>query len=238
MPLKFAGFSPQGIQFLKSLKKNNNREWFQARKETFDQQIKAPMEELVQAVNSHLMDFAPMFVTEPKKAIYRIYRDTRFSNDKTPYKTHVAASLTRAGMEKHISAGYYFSIGAEEMEVAGGIYMPGPDQLRAIREHLLEHHEEFRKIVSNPSLKKLMGGLYGKPMARMPKGFPQDHPAGEFIRARHWIFYDTRLDPKLAVTPKLLGELMKRFRAMTPFLDFLNRPLAVKAVKDPLRMRM
>jgi uncharacterized protein (TIGR02453 family) len=120
----FPGFPKEGIAFLRSLAKNNNREWFQERKPVFERSVKSPMEQLVDALNTHLVKFAPQYITEPKKAVYRIYRDTRFSKDKTPYKTHIAASLTRAGMEKHISAGFYCSVSPDQIEVAGGIYMP------------------------------------------------------------------------------------------------------------------
>jgi uncharacterized protein (TIGR02453 family) len=99
----------------------------------FDEQVMGPMQELVNAVNDALLEFAPEHVTDPRKAIYRIYRDTRFSADKTPYKTHIAANFPRRGLEKHQGAGYYFSVSAKEIEVAGGVYMPGPEQLLAIR---------------------------------------------------------------------------------------------------------
>jgi uncharacterized protein (TIGR02453 family) len=233
MPAGFDGFPEEGLRFLRGLKKNNNREWFQPRKEIFESQVKAPMERLVESVNSHLIEFAPMYITEPRKAIYRIYRDTRFSKDKTPYKTHIAASLIRQGMPKHRSGGLYCSVGPDEVEVAGGMYMPGPEELKQVREYLLEHYEEFAEIVENRTLGKLMGGLWGEPMARMPKGVPPDHPAGEYLRRKHWVFYDTRLDPKLAVTGKLVVEIVKRFRAMTPFIDFINRALAAKRAKHP-----
>jgi len=221
------------VDFLKGLKKNNKREWFQARKEVFDRSVKAPMEHLVEAINSHLVQFAPQFISDPKKAVYRIYRDTRFSKDKTPYKTHIAASLTRAGMERHVSAGYYFSVSPDQVEIAGGIYMPGPEQLRTIRDFLSEHHQEFRELVASKPLRKLVGDLQGDTMSRVPKGYPADHPAADLLKRKQWYFYDTRLDPALMTSPKLLGEIVKRFKQMAPFIDWMNRPLTVKRPKDP-----
>src|SRR5215475_12538760 len=128
----FEGFSEDAVKFFRTLRKNNNREWFQARKEIFDTKIKAVMEDMVGHVNLELGKFAPVHITEPKKAIYRIYRDTRFSNDKTPYKDHIAANFPRIGMEKHAAAGFYFSVSDDEIEVAGGLYMPDPDGLRIV----------------------------------------------------------------------------------------------------------
>lgn len=234
MAAGFPGFPREAIAFLKGLEKNNNREWFQARKETYETAVKAPMEALIEALNARMVKFAPQHVTEPKKALYRIYRDTRFSKDKTPYKTHVAANFFRTGFEKHSHPGYYFSVSPKEIEVAAGIYMPGPDQLRDIRQHLLEHHETLRSILANPTLKKLMGGLNGEAMKRVPKGFPAEHPAEDLVRYKMWILYDTRMDPALVQSPKLLDELAKRFQAMAPFVEFLGRPLSAKRPRDPM----
>jgi uncharacterized protein (TIGR02453 family) len=235
VPGGFPGFPQEGMQFLRGLKKNNKREWFQARKETFEQRVKEPMAQLVEAINSHLVTFAPDYIAEPKKAVYRIYRDTRFSNDKTPYKTHIAASFSRAGMERHVSAGYYFSVSPDQVEIAAGIYMPGPGQLRLIRGFLADHHGDLRVILRHPNVRKLMGELHGESLSRMPKGFPADHPAGELIRRKHWVFYDTeRVDAKLVTTAKLLPEIIKRFRVMAPFVEFMNIPLTSSGPKDPL----
>src|SRR5712671_5949548 len=151
----FRGFPEAGMQFFRGLKRNNRREWFQPRKQTYDEQVKAPMVELVNAVTAEMMRFAPDYVADPAKAIYRIYRDTRFSKDKTPYKTHIAAIFPRRGLMKHGGAGLYFSVSAKEIEVAGGVYMPGPDALLAIRTHLAERHEEFTRVVETRKLRAL-----------------------------------------------------------------------------------
>ncbi len=234
MASAFAGFPKEGLAFLKSLEKNNNREWFQSRKKTFETAVKAPMEELVEAINARLVKFAPMHVTEPKKSIYRIYRDTRFSKDKTPYKTHIAANFFRAGFEKHSFPGYYCSVSPKQIEAAAGCYMPDPDQTRQIREYLLEHHEEFRAILARRSLQPLMGGLSGDPLSRTPKGMPVGHPADDLIRYKGWFLYDTRLDPSVVATPKIVDEIVKRFEAMAPLVEFLSKPLSVKRPRDPL----
>lgn len=230
----FRGFPKEAFEFLRSLERNNTRDWFQPRKEIYENSVRAPMSAFIEALNVELVQFAPRHIADPRKAIYRIYRDTRFSKDKTPYKTHIAASFNRAGLEKHVSAGFYFSVSPKEIEVAGGVYMPGPDQLRAIRRYLEAHHEEFRATVENRSVRKLLGELWGEPMARVPKGFSPDHPAADLIKRKNWVLYDTRLDPKLALTPKLLTEVVKRFKAMTPFIDALNGPLSARRARDPL----
>ncbi len=123
-PSSFAGFPKDAIQFLRSLKRNNRREWFQPRKHLFEQHVKAPMLELVAALNAEMARFAPEYVTDPAKALFRIYRDTRFSADKTPYKTHIAAWFRRRGAKDVHLGGFYFSISPEQIEVAGGLYHP------------------------------------------------------------------------------------------------------------------
>ncbi len=219
----FSGFPREGLAFLRSLKRNNRREWFQPRKDVYEEKVRKPMLELVDALNAALADFARNHITEPADSVYRVYRDTRFSADKTPYKTHIAAIFPRRGFPKHVWAGLYFSVSPEEVEIAGGAYMPQKDELRAIRRHLLENHDEFRRIAGDRTLRRLMGEVTGEQLSRVPKGFPADHPAADLIRYKQW-YFDALLDPKLATTPKLYGEIVKRFRAMMPFIDFLNRP--------------
>src|SRR5690242_13126687 len=221
----FQGFPAEGVQFLRSLTRNNLREWVDPRKHIYDEQVKAPMAELVGALCAEMMHFGPHYVAEPAKAIYRIYRDTRFSKDKTPYKTHIAAVFPRRGLEKHAGAGLYFSISPQGIEIAGGVYMPGPEQLLAIRTWLAENHTEFRKASRGPE--KLMGKLYGDSLQRVPKGFDAAHPAASLIKMKQWL-YDLTLDAKLATSAKLAPEILKRFRAMAPVLELLNTPLRAK----------
>jgi uncharacterized protein (TIGR02453 family) len=222
-------FPAEALTFLRGLARNNDREWFQARKEIFETKLKAPMLELIEAINSELMDFAPEHVTDPKKALYRIYRDTRFSSDKTPYKTHLAAIFPRKGLEKHASAGFYFHIAPKVVGIAAGMYSPGPDELRAVRTFLAANHEKFRAAVKGPE--KLMGKLTGSSVTRMPKGFDADSPAADLLKMKQWLFWQ-ELDVKVATSPKLLSELAKRFRAAAPVVEMLNSGQKRKLV-DP-----
>ena len=221
----FQGFPPEALTFLRGLARNNRREWFQPRKEVFETKIKAPMVELVEGVNAELQRFAPAHITDPKKAIYRIYRDTRFSPDKTPYKTHLAAIFPRRGTDRHSSAGYYFHISPKSVAIAMGAYMPGPADLFAIRTWFSEHHQEFRSVTK--SLRKLMGELQGQSLARSPKGFDPEHAASDLIRRKAW-YFGTELDPEMAESPRLLQEIVKRFRAGAPLIDMLNAGLVLK----------
>jgi uncharacterized protein (TIGR02453 family) len=227
----FPGFPAEGLAFFSSLQRNNRREWFQPRKAIFDDTLKQPMRELVSAVNSAMKKFAPDYVTDPEKAIYRIYRDTRFSKDKTPYKDHIAASFSRRG--EKCGAGYYFAISHKEVAIGGGIYMPEPETLFAIRQHLAERHEEFRKIAAAPVVRRLYGGVQGEELTRVPKGYASDHPAADLLRLKQYLLY-VELPPDLATTPAVYTEVVKHFRAIAPFVEFLNAPLAAK----PKRLRV
>jgi len=230
----FPGFPPEGIQFFRGLARNNNRDWFQPRKAIFDEKVKGPMHELVAALNASLLGYAPDYVTDPAAAVYRFYRDTRFSKDKSPYKQQIAASFRRRGLPRHDGASFYFSVSHKEVAVGGGIYMPMPETLLAVRNHIAARHDEFRRIAENRTVRKLLGEVQGEQLSRTPKGFPCGHPADDLLRRKQFLLY-VELPPDSATTSRLFREIDSRFRAMTPFLEFLNAPLAPKRKKIDAR---
>lgn len=221
----FPGFPREGIQFFRGLVRNNNRDWFLPRKEIFETKVKQPMQDLVAALNAAMMAYAPLYVTDPAKAVYRFYRDTRFSKDKSPYKQQIAASFPRRGLERHDGAGFYFAISHKEVAVGGGVYMPSPETLLAIRNHIAAHYQDLRRITASRTVRRLFGEMQGDQLTRPPKGFAVDHPAEELLRMKQFLLY-IELPPDSATTGRLFREIETRFRAMTPFLDFLNAPLA------------
>jgi uncharacterized protein (TIGR02453 family) len=226
----FPGFPAEGLAFFASLRRNNRREWFQPRKAIFEEKLKQPMRELVGAVNLAMRSFAPDYVTDPDKAIYRIYRDTRFSKDKTPYKDHIAAFFPRRGDKA--SAGFYFAVSHKQVAIGGGIYMPEPETLFAVRQHLAERHQEFRKIAAARALRQLFVEVQGERLTRVPKGYPSDHPAVDLLRLKQYLLY-VEMPPELASAPAVYTEVVKHFRAMTPFVEFLNTPLRAKRREVP-----
>jgi len=233
---RFRGFSPEAISFLRALKRNNRREWFQPRKEKYEKLIKAPMLEFVGCLNEEFARFAPAYVTSPEKAVYRIYRDTRFSSDKTPYKTHIAAIFPRNSAVKREGAVFYLHFTEKEVLAFGGVWGPDRNELMAYRTLLRDNHEEFESLLSNKSLRKMVGKLEGEQLSRMPKGFPVDHPAESLLRRKQW-YLESTLDIGLLTTPRVVPELAKRFAVMGPMVEFLNRPFAqTKAPKKMLFM--
>ncbi len=230
MTTRFPGFSPDALTFLRALKRNNRRDWFQPRKEKYEALIKLPMLELVNALNAEFARFAPDYITPPEKAVYRIYRDTRFSPDKTPYKTHIAAIFPHRTAVKREGAVFYLHFTEKELLAFGGVYSPDRDELLAYRGLLAEHHEEFEEILRDKKLRRTLGGMQGEQMTRLPKGFPCNHPAEGLLRHRQW-YLEAILDIKLLTTPRLAAEVGRRFELMAPFVSFLNRPLAAKRAR-------
>jgi uncharacterized protein (TIGR02453 family) len=234
MRFPFSGFPPEALQFFRGLARNNKREWFLPRKPLFEEKVKEPMRQLVDALNLALHDFAPEYETDPDKAIFRIYRDVRFTKDKKPYKEHIAATFHRRGTTTHGQAGYYVAISHKEVAIGGGVYMPEPPQLLAIRQRIAERHEEFRRILAARPVRKLLGSLEGEQLSRVPRGFPTDHPAADLLRFKYYILY-VELAPGLATSPALYKAIVERFRVMVPFMRFLTESFAARAQKPNVR---
>lgn len=218
---RFPGFPPEALKFLRQLSKNNNRDWFQAHKSDYETYVKEPLHNFVLALADDLDQFAPGYQTDPKKAIYRIYRDIRFSNDKRPYKTHISASFFPKRMEKHAGAGYYFHISGTEVFLGAGVYRAGPKELYAIRKRLSAEPAAYRKLISAAAFKRQFGAPEGERLKRPPKGFSADDPALDLILGKQFLA-STQLAVEVAQTPRLQSEIIKRFRTLQPWIDWLN----------------
>jgi uncharacterized protein (TIGR02453 family) len=221
-PAALPYFRPEALTFLRSLARHNDRAWFQPRKAQFEAELREPMLAVVRKITDAMVDFAPNHVRPAEKSVFRIYRDTRFSADKRPYKTHVAAWWSYQGFEKTSGAGYYF-------HVAAGSYMPDTDQLAAIRRWLLDHHEEFRKLLRSPKVRKLYDEFEGNPLVRPPKGFPCEHPGMDLIRCRQWGLA-AELPAKAALKKDFADVVIRYFKVAAPVVDALNTPLAAASV--------
>jgi uncharacterized protein (TIGR02453 family) len=223
-------FRPEALKFLRALGRHNDRAWFQPRKAEFDAELKEPMLALVRKVTEAMLDFAPDYVRPAEKSLFRIYRDTRFSNDKTPYKTHIAAWWPRHGCEKTSGAGYYFHVEAKEVIIAAGAWMPEKDQLAKIRHWLLDHHKEFRALLKKPALQKVFSEFEGNPLVRAPKGFDPEHPAMDLVKCRQWGL-SVSLGPEAALDPKLAATVIRYFKLAAPVVDALNEPIVAAMPK-------
>jgi uncharacterized protein (TIGR02453 family) len=230
-----AAFSPEALRFLRNLEKNNKREWFQPRKEQFEELLRGPMLELVESMNADLAKAGPDYVTDPAKAVYRIYRDTRFSPNKTPYKTYISALFWHRKLGKSGGAALYFHFSAKELLVAAGLYHAPPELLTPVRNHIAEDHQRLRTILNRKAVKDTFGDLQGDSLSRPPKGWPADHAAVDLLKRKD-LLLEVTLDPKLVLNGAIGRELTRRFRQALPFVEFLNEPLLKLQAKpkDPL----
>jgi len=227
-------FRPAALTFLRNLARNNDREWFTPRKAQFEAELKEPMLAVIRKITDAMVDFAPNHVRPAEKSLFRIYRDTRFSNDKRPYKTHVAAWWSHQGLEKTSGAGYYFHVSAKEVIIAAGAYMPEKDQLAAIRHWLLDHHAEFRKLLQRAAIRKTFSEFEGNALTRPPKGFPKEHPALDLIQCRQWGLSAT-LPAETALDAGLASTVIRHFKLAAPVVDALNTPIAA-ALSTPKKV--
>jgi uncharacterized protein (TIGR02453 family) len=218
-------FRPEALKFLRDLARHNDREWFTPRKALFEAELKEPMLAIVRKITDAMTTFAPNHVRPAEKSLFRIYRDTRFSNDKRPYKTHVAAWWSHQGLQKTSGAGYYFHVSAKEVVIAAGSYMPEKDQLSAIRHWLLDNHEAFRKVFQGKAIRKAFKEFEGNPLTRPPKGFPAEHPALDLVRCRQWGLSAT-LPAETALDSKIADIVIRHFKLAAPVVDALNTPIA------------
>jgi len=219
-----AHLRPEGLAFLRNLTRHNDREWFKPRKAIFDAELKEPMLAIIRKVNEAMERFAPAYVRPAEKCLFRIYRDTRFSADKKPYKTHVAAWWMPNGFKKTSGAGFYFHVDPKEVVVAAGVWMPDKEQLGAIRHWLLDHHAEFRKVLQTAAIRKSFSEFEGNALTRPPKGFPGEHPAMDLIRCRQWGL-STTLPAVAALDAGFAKVLIRHFKLAVPMVDALNTPL-------------
>ena len=217
-------FPNRGLTFLRTLKRNNRREWFNAHKDEYDAYVRQPMLAFIARLAEDFRDFAPELVAEPRTSLYRIYRDTRFSPNKTPYKTHAAAVFPPRGLPKHEGAGLYFHISPDEVWIGGGLYAPQTPQLVALREHIATNVRQLRTIVESPMFRRRVGRLEGERLQRVPRGYPGDHAGAEYLKLRQFIA-GRELPGRFSTSPKFYSTVLTVFRDVMPLARFLNEPL-------------
>jgi uncharacterized protein (TIGR02453 family) len=228
----FSAFPKEGLQFLRSLKRNNNREWFQKHRGNYEQHVRQPMLDLIEALHTDFQKFAPEMIASPKASAYRIHRDTRFSKDKSPYKTHVAAVFPRSGMNKHEGAAFYVHLATDELLIGGGLYMPLPEDLNAVRNHIFENPKKFLHIAESATFRRTFGEVGGEKLTRVPRGFAAGSPVADYLRHKQFLAGKT-LPPDLATSPQFYKTLLKTFEAMLPLIRFLNEPIVrARRAKD------
>jgi uncharacterized protein (TIGR02453 family) len=221
----FTCFEPKALAFLRALKRHNDREWFKARKDEYERVLRAPMIAMIERLARDFREFAPDLAASPKISLYRIYRDTRFSEDKSPLKTHVSAVFPHLALGKGRGAGLYVEVTPEWVWAGGGMYAPDTSELQAVREHISAHHARLRRIVAAQAFRRAFGKLEGEQLRRVPRGFPREHPAADYLRHRQFLA-GREFPAGFAVEPGFYRGVLKVFRDASPLIAFLNEPLA------------
>jgi uncharacterized protein (TIGR02453 family) len=224
MPAAAPRFTAGTLSFLRRLKRNNRREWFNARRDEYEREVRQPMTAIIEQLATDFRSFAPELVASPKVSMYRIYRDTRFSDNKTPYKTHAAAVFPCRSLPKHEGAGLYFQVSPDGVWVGGGMYAPQTPQLHAVREHIAANSRRLRAIVLSPAFRRAVGALEGERLQRVPRGFPKDHEAAEYLKYRQFLA-GCEFPAPFATSPGFYRSVVGVFRHITPLIRFLNEPL-------------
>ncbi len=223
MSTQFAGFPKELFTFMRQLAKNNNREWFHANKDRYREYIVAPMTEFIQAMAFRFDKMAIRFVADPRPhggSMFRIYRDTRFSKDKSPYKKHVACHFRHeAGKDAH-APGFYVHLEPGSVFFGGGIWMPPNPVLENIRNTIVENPNAWKRIISNASFKKRFGGIEGDGLKRPPRGFDKDHPYIDDLKRKSF-FVTQEVEPALAMTPQFIQEVERAFKTAGPLMKYL-----------------
>lgn len=226
----FTGFTPDAIRFLVDLAWNNDRAWFQPRKADYERLLKEPMERLVVALAERFAARDIPLLADPKRSPFRIYRDMRFSRDKTPYKTHLAATfpwmdaedgaVARIDSDAHGNGGY-FNFEPGEMYAGGGMWMPEKARIDVFRQQILDDPDRVRKALDDPAFVAWFGGAEShESLKRVPPGYPRDHPMADLFRWKDIVF-GRRLSDAEVCSPDLPDLLTDGYAAALPVFRFL-----------------
>ncbi len=220
-------FTPALFRFLVELRLHNDRDWFERNRERYLRDVRDPMLRFIADFAPVLRKLAPRLVADPRPvggSLFRIHRDTRFSGDKTPYKTNVAAHFRhQAGRDVH-GPGLYLSLDPEDVEVGGGIWHPEPEPLQKIRTSIVERPAAWRRVTAAPAMRRLE--WWGESLKRTPRGFPEGHPLDAFLRRKDFGAGVT-LGPRDALSPRFPARVAEVYRAMVPTLKLLAQAVEV-----------
>ncbi len=221
-------FTPALFKFLKDLKTNNNRPWFLAHKEYYEKIARNPLLDFIGEVGPSLRKISKHLIADNSPtggSMFRIYRDARFSKDKTPYKTHVAAQF-RTSRNKDVHApGYYLHLAPAEVFSGGGIWRPEAVVLGQLRDYLAKHPKAWKAVLADRKFKKLCT-FEGEKLQRPPKGFPPDHELIEYLKYKDFTFF-TPFSPKQACAPDFMDRFIESCEAAAPMMAYLNTAMGL-----------
>jgi uncharacterized protein (TIGR02453 family) len=217
-PTPFTGFSRQGVEFLAELAANNDRAWFQPRKAEYERLLKEPLAALCLALGDRFEKAQLPLASDPVRSPFRIYRDVRFSADKSPYKTQVSASFPWTGEGGGV--GGYFHLAPGEIFAGGGMWHPEPARLASWRRRIVDRWPEVQAVVADPRFVATFGEVSGDSLTRVPAGFPRDHPQARLLKLRD-VTFGRRLSDEEVFSSRLPDLLVETYEAAVPLLALL-----------------
>jgi uncharacterized protein (TIGR02453 family) len=230
MANSFQGFPKEMFTFLEQLANNNNREWFNANKTRYKSEVVAPVMEFIDAIRPGLSDISPYYVADSRPhggSMFRIYKDTRFSRDKRPYKEHVGCQFRHsAGKDAH-APGFYVHLSPNEVFFGAGIWRPPNPILDKVRTAIVEKPTKWATVINDKAIQKHFGGITGDGLKRPPRGYPADHPYIEDLKRKSFIAMH-QADPQLVMTPRFIAEVEKSFSIASPLVAFVTNALELK----------
>ncbi len=215
------------LKFLKDLKRNNNKPWFDANRKRYEAARKDFENFIQQVIDRFSKKDKTLAGIQAKSCLFRINRDIRFSKDKSPYKTNFGASISKGGRKAVDAAGYYFHLEPGQLFLGGGLYQPVPDALNKVRQEVDYCFKEFKSIIHSRKFKSVYGELDSSPeflLSRVPRGYEADNPAAEYLKLKSYLAI-TDLGDKEITSKNLLNKTISSFEALKPLIDFLNRAL-------------
>ena len=229
MASRYATFEPRTIKFLEELEKNNNREWFKANKDRYDEDVLDVALRFIISMQEPLAEIAPHFTAIPTRiggSLMRVYRDTRFSKNKLPYKTNIGIQFRHERAEDVHSPGYYVHISPKEVFLGVGMWRPDSDPLRQIRERIVAHPAEWKRATNSATFKRNLS-LGGERLTRPPRGFDKDHEHIEDIKRKSFIAV-RNLEVGDCLKPQFQRTVETTFKQALPYMEFLCKAVGVK----------
>jgi uncharacterized protein (TIGR02453 family) len=234
--IEFQGFTQKTLTFLRQLKRNNRRDWFEAHKAAYIDEVQERMRSFVQEMDTRFGRFAPEIVGDPRKSVFRIYRDVRFSKDKSPYKTHAACWFFHRGAGKKVGqeaheggAGFYFHVEPGASFIGAGIWMPPRPTLNRLRDAVVADLSGFRALLNAAPMQRRYSGLSEEGrLTRVPRGYPADHAAGDLLRHVSYTV-GRRVADKEVLDRQLAQRVEKDFTVALPLVRWLNEALGYRS---------
>ena len=234
----FGGFRPAAFEFLRDLSRNNAKAWFEANRDVYEREVREPMRRLVETLGVRLGGIAPEIVGDPKRSMFRIHRDVRFSKNKSPYKTNAGAWLYHRDAGRKVGtagegggAGFYFHIDPTTCFMAGGIWMPARPALLRIREAIAAEPAALARLTSTAAFRGRFDGLRQEAkLRRVPRDFSPDHPAAEWLKLQSFTAVAS-IERRVVTSPRLVDRLCRDFEPLVPLVRWLNRALGYQPAK-------